>query len=201
MKMCSEPSCDNPVKARGLCNKHYLQVWLAGGFQDRLIASTTEINAFLEYALKYRGKQCLPWPFARNSDGYGIMNDGDGHCIRVHCWICEQIYGPAEDSAVARDNPGENIEVAHSCGKGHEGCINPQHLRWDTHTGNQGDRLIHGTTNRGERNGNSKLHDYEVREILRLWNDGMSKREIARRKGVSARTVGMILDQQLWKHL
>lgn len=42
-------------------------------------------------------------------------------------------------------------------------------LRWDTRSGNEADKLLHGTSNRGARNGMAKLTESQVREIRELY--------------------------------
>jgi hypothetical protein len=53
-------------------------------------------------------------------------------------------------------------EAAHSCGKGHLGCVNPKHLSWKTPAGNCADKRAHGTDNRGARNGKTRLSAQDV---------------------------------------
>src|SRR5258708_1433259 len=71
---------------------------------------------------------CLIWPFARKGGGYAqIGSDG----ILLHRLMCEYRNGPA---------PTSEHYATHSCGRGHEGCINPNHLRWRTPAQNQLER-------------------------------------------------------------
>jgi len=63
---------------------------------------------------------CLIWPFARLNNGYGSTTR-DGHFERAHRLMCEMIHGPA---------PAERPFAAHTCNRGHEGCVNPHHLVW-----------------------------------------------------------------------
>lgn len=61
-----------------------------------------------------------------------------------------------------------------------EGCHNDgnyknnklDNLRWDTHKGNHQDRLRHGTSNRGIKNGCAKLTDDCVRSIRSMYGTG-----------------------------
>jgi hypothetical protein len=61
--------------------------------------------------------------------------------------------------------PSPDHEAAHSCGRGHEGCVNPKHLRWATHKENQADKEGHGTILRGEQHPAAKLSEADVLEI------------------------------------
>ena len=54
---------------------------------------------------------------------------------------------------------------------------------------------------RGEKHGNSKLTATEVKKIKRLLAKGESRRVIAEKFGVSARTISMIHHEVTWKHV
>lgn len=94
----------------------------------------------------------------------------------------------------------ENLEAAHYCGKGHEGCVNPKHLRWATASENQMDRVAHGTSNRGERQWMAKLTEEKVREI-RLLARVMSARRVARMFGITHSHVQDIVAGRRWRHI
>lgn len=81
--------------------------------------------------------------------------------------------------------------MAHSCGNGHTGCVNPNHLRWDTRTGNLSDKLIHGTHNRGEKSPVSKLTNQEVEKIRALLSV-KTQAEIALMFGVTQSNISKI---------
>jgi len=75
---------------------------------------------------------CLIWPFSRSQTGYAMIGEGN---IRVHRVMCEHRHGPA---------PSPNHYAAHSCDRGHDGCVNPWHLDWKTPSENQLDRYKGG---------------------------------------------------------
>jgi DNA invertase Pin-like site-specific DNA recombinase len=62
------------------------------------------------------------------------------------------------------------------------------------------DKLIHGTENRGDRNGQSRLTEDQVREIRRL-KGSMFQREIAEKFGVTLSTVNHIYNRTTWAWL
>lgn len=72
---------------------------------------------------------CLIWPFNRAQNGYPTA--GKNNAIRPHRLMCERRNGPA---------PSPKHQAAHSCGKGHLGCVNPWHLNWRTPAENQLER-------------------------------------------------------------
>lgn len=71
-------------------------------------------------------------------------------------------------------------------------------LRWDTPSANQNDRVLHGTSNRGEQCGAAKLTESQVREILSSPERGF---EIARRFGLSQQAVCNIRKRRIWSHV
>ena len=94
---------------------------------------------------------CLMWPFSLASNGYGQIGR-DRHI--PHRLMCEHRHGPA---------PTEKHQAAHSCGKGHEGCVNPWHLNWRTPAENQVERYEQsGPVSR------TKLTDDQADEIRSL---------------------------------
>jgi hypothetical protein len=107
---------------------------------------------------------------------------------RVARYVCEQANGPP---------PSPIHEAAHNCGKGHEGCVNPSHLRWATPKENVADTLIHGTRNRGERQGISKLTREQVLRIRSL-RYKMTPLEISKIMGVTDGNIRHILAGKTW---
>lgn len=144
----------------------------------------------LEVALLHTGDECLIWPFANNGEGYGKVWV-DGRRTGSHRYVCELVNGPP---------PTAEHEAAHSCGRGHIGCISPGHLSWKTSAENKADKLIHGTHNRGERNGRVKLTEAEAREILAL-KGTESQLDLAKRFCVSFQTVSHIHTGRSWAWL
>jgi hypothetical protein len=152
---------------RGYCNPHFTR-WKNHG--DPLKGPTIkgEPHAFLrDIVYPYSGDDCLEWPFAKNKLGRGQIRL-DGKTVEVGRLACEAKNGPP---------PTPEHEAAHNCGNGHLGCCNPNHFRWDTHEGNQRDRVAHGTSNRGVQSGKAKLTPDKVRKIREL--RGQKKRMYA----------------------
>lgn len=89
---------------------------------------------------------------------------------------------------------------------GHEGCHNDgnpannrlTNLRWDTPSANQRDRVRHGTSNRGEQCGTSKLTE---KQVLAIREDGRLQREIAEEYGVQQSVISRIKSGVRWGHL
>lgn len=188
-KACSVDGCNRDPNrkeggARGMCRRHYNRLRKYG---DPLAGPTFNgepIEFLLNVVVHYDGDECLEWPFAKNSGGYGVFNNE-----YVHRLVCESAHGSP---------PSPNHEAAHSCGK--RACVAKNHLSWKTPAANQQDRIIHGTHHRGERCNLSKLTEEQVREILSL--RGKAKRkDIARLYGVSVQNVDAIYGKRTWAWL
>lgn len=189
MTVCSIEKCEKMQVGRGLCRMHYSRLLRHG---DPLVVKVErshrgEPQCFYEsVVLGYEGAECLIWPFGRFSNGYGKM--GGRIVSRL---VCEDEYGAP---------PTAEHEAAHSCGKGHLGCVTRAHLSWKTKAENMADKLSHGTHSRGERHGKSKLTESQAREILSL-KGKVSQSSLAARFGVAAQTVGKIHSGQNWSWL
>lgn len=190
MSTCTMPGCDRPlhVKFRGLCRSHYLR-WYRHG--DPL-AGGTAMNATVEWLLSHvghKGAECLTWPFSTNG-GYGQTwwNGKPALASRVMCTLA---HG---------EPPTPEHHAAHSCGKGDEGCVHPEHLSWKTPLANQHDKFSHGTTNRGDRHGMSKLTADQVTAIRSL-RSSRSTAELSRQFGVTQKTINGILAGRSWAWL
>lgn len=187
MKLCKVDDCDKIVRTKGFCNAHHL-MWLRHG--DPLAGKFSHGSRikFINKLKTIDTNDCIVWPFGLNPKGYGV-GFIDGKQTSAQRQICFEIYGPP---------PTQDFEAAHSCGKGHEGCCNPKHLRWATKEENQADRIIHGTSNRGIRNGSHKLNENEVLEIIDLLRSGMNDYEIAPLFSVTREAIRNIRTGRCW---
>ena len=53
----------------------------------------------------------------------------------------------------------------------------------------------------GSKNGRAKLTESDILLLRQLFNSGMTRKELAKRFGVSLRTIYRIVNQQTWKHV
>lgn len=190
-KRCSVSGCDRPHNAHGFCQAHEKRFKKFGDpYAGRPLPG--EVLAFLSnVVLKLETNDCFPWPYTRSYDGYAKISANDGGSQLVSRRICESTHGPA---------PTPAHHAAHTCGKGHEGCVNPRHIVWKTPTENMADKLVHGTHMRGERAPNAKLTERQVLEIRSL-RGKMPHREIAELLGISIATVRNIIYRIDWAWL
>jgi len=197
-RICSIDECDKPAKSYGWCNSHY-ERWRKHGDPThgrtghRLGTAPGETLHFYESTvLNYTGEPCLIWPYARNEQGYAVWNSGPQFAKAgavVSRQVCWAVNGPPPTMA---------HQAAHSCGKGHDGCVAKSHLSWKNRVENDADKILHGTTNRGERCGSAKLTEADVRAIRAA--SGHHK-DIAKQHGVGRTMVTLIRSRKRWAWL
>lgn len=141
---------------------------------------------FLEGLVGHTGDACVTWPFATLETGYGQLKFRD-RMSKAHRVMCILSHG---------EPPTERHQAAHSCGNGHLGCVNPNHLSWKTASENQLDRLEHGTARKPGRPFNI-LTETQVAEIRALGKTE-THAGIASKFGVHRETVGNILRGVSW---
>jgi hypothetical protein len=124
---------------------------------------------------------CLIWPFSRSQTGYAMIG---GDAVRVHRVMCEHRNGPPP-------TPGHH--AAHSCDRGHEGCVNQWHLDWKTPSENQLDRFKDGMTMPGR-----KITPDDARKIRDV--KGLKRiLDTASRFGISESNVRLIQAGKTWR--
>lgn len=197
-KPCSMDECDAKAEKRGLCKRHY-QRWFKHGDPTVDLRGGAGIK-WLEAHKSYDGDGCLIWPFgtcgkpkashAVGAKGYG-QSWLNGKGIAAHIHMALLVYG---------DKRGDGLICTHTCGKGHEGCCNPRHLKWSTHKENVADMRRHGTAQIGTRHWHAKLSEDNVREIRSL-RDVLTREQIAEKFGVSVPNVQHILCGRTWRHV
>jgi hypothetical protein len=189
---CSFAGCDNPKSpkaAKGLCNSHYWQLH-KGRPLTPLSYRRNVLLPWLEAHVDHDGDECLTWPFSLSDKGrpHLKVNGKNKSAARV---MCEMAHGKP---------PSRRHEAAHSCGNGHEGCINPKHLRWATPEENKADMIEHGTRIRGEKCWNARLTESAVLAI-REFAHTMSKPAIASMFGINTHHVTRIIRGDRWGHV
>lgn len=114
---------------------------------------------------------------------------GRGDMRSVHRIVLEAFVGPCPPGMVCRHldgNPANN---------------HLDNLRWGTDQENGQDRVAHGTSGKDEAGSNAVLSEKDVREILRLREEGVAVMTIALRFGVHDRTIQAILYGRSWNHV
>jgi len=176
---CSVEGCDRPHLARGYCNMHYQRWRKHGSPTGGKTAFRGAAAAFIETALNHQTDDCLLWPYGRSHD-YEVLKF-NGIKREAHNLVCELAHGT---------KPSSEYEVAHSCNVSL--CVNPKHLRWDTHAGNLKDSA-------GEAHGSAILTAKQVQMIRS--EKQLSTTHLSHELGVPYATIYAIRTRRTWRHL
>lgn len=169
---CSIADCDDPVRSRGWCEKHYIR-WRRNG--DPLLVKTPHPTLSDEEYEKWfwsktkRDGDCLIWIGKKHKAGYG--NAQRHGVMRAHRVAHMITKGAIPDG----------FEVRHLCHN--PSCCNPDHLAVGSHRDNMQDMAL------ADRSGNKKLTSSQVTEIHRRgaamnWRYG-TQSNLAREFGVT----------------
>lgn len=133
--------------------------------------------SWLRDNVNHNGDDCLIWPYHRAKNGYGtIIHPERKSCTTAARLMCEYANGQPKT---------ENQHAAHICGNGHEGCVNPKHLRWATAKENNADKRLHGTQPH-------MFSEDQVRAIRSLRPE-LTEAEIAERFGTTRAQIHSVL--------
>lgn len=187
---CSIDGCQKkPFNTRGWCSQHYAR-WRKYGSPTGGGTYKGSLIAWVKDHIDYEGENCLSWPFHHSKSGYALI-DYDGRSQTVARVMCLLLFGEPSQP---------KLEAAHSCGKGHEGCVNPNHLRWASVSENQMDRVRHGTSNRGEKHWNAKLTEENV-HLIRSIGGKANIQALANQFSVHTATIKSVIDRKSWEWL
>lgn len=130
---------------------------------------------------------CWEWPKYRNADGYGLtkLNGKTTVATRV-----------AFRLAVAEIPDGMN--VCHRCDN--PACCRPDHLFLGTQKQNCADAKSKDRHTRGERQGNAKLTDDDVR-FIRANARVLKQTEMAKLFGIRQSSIWFVINRKQWSHV
>jgi len=196
-RICAHPGCSKIAKypnKYGFCGMHKsrLDRGQAMDGPPRRVPNGL-MNKYLDELLATKADECIIWPFWRRGDGYaaasleGYYPNYVGHSVCRN--ICTWVNGPP---------PSPEFQAAHDCGKGRSGCVNPRHLLWKTPKDNTGDKVRHGTAQRGSKANGSVLKEEDIPVIRGLLASGMTGYRIAGLYGVDHSTISMIKRGRTW---
>jgi hypothetical protein len=137
---------------------------------------------------------CWEWTACLNEKGYGRFR---------YEW---KLYKAHRFSYYLHHPVSENIEnikleVLHTCDN--RKCVNPYHLRLDTHKNNIQDKILKDRQPYGEQHYASKLTDTIVREVFAKFEENKNDRHIrqtlAKEYGISRQRIDDIVNGK-WRH-
>lgn len=133
---------------------------------------------------------CWLWHGGTEAIGYGVIY-GNKTPWKAHRLSYTLHCGPIPDG----------MHVCHRCDV--RACVNPDHLFLGTHAENMADREAKGRNRppRGERSGNAKMTDAQVREVVARLANGEQQAAIVQEMGVSASTISLIFKGKTWRHI
>ena len=125
--------------------------------------------------------------------GYPRVNlakDGEVFRFSIHKIVLEAFIGLCPKGMQCRHLDGDPTNN------------NLDNLKWGTCAEDYQDRIKHGTHNKGERHGRTRLLDANVIEIRKMYDtDGYKQKELAIKFGVSIDTIRRIVKGITWKHV
>jgi len=147
---------------------------------------TQDKERFEKYVEKQEGG-CWKWCGGKDIKQYGIFffKGRAQFAHRVSLLIYDKIQ---------QFTPG--LQVRHSCNE--PSCVNPEHLSEGTREQNCADKVIHGTSLRGERCHFAKLDWVKVSEIREKASEGIKTKKLSEDYGVSGSTIRNIIKNNAW---
>lgn len=183
MDQCSVIICENPAKAKGLCDAHYYRAHVSKNLRPDQPVRThnrTAAERFARTVKRGHRDDCWNWPGACLP--YGKVTDIDGRQRPAHRVSLEIYLGRAIPAG---------LEVLHSCDN--PACVNPHHLSIGSHAQNMADMSARNRASVGERSGRLKLTTDDVLEIHRMSNSGQTNNQIAISFSINQSTVSRII--------
>lgn len=125
------------------------------------------------------------------SNGYAVvaLSAGKPKSVTVHRLVAEAFIGhrPPKHDVCHKDGDKANNRASN--------------LRYDTRSGNEADKALHGSDNRGERCGTNKYPPSVVLGIRQRYASGVSARQLAEDNGIPLSTIWGIVRRQTWRWL
>ena len=168
-----------------------------------------QIPGFPRYAISEEGvvlsvcghvkERTKPWSKARrlktppnSRHGYCtvcLCRNGRIYNKRVHILVLTAFVGPRPDGMQSRHLDGDKTNNHLS------------NLKWGSAAQNYGDMVLHGTNPQGERHGNAKLTEDDIRKIRERRANGDILRVLAADFHVHFGTISKICLQKYWNHV
>jgi len=137
----------------------------------------------------WRGQILKPTPSGNGYLAVELCRNGTGKTTNIHTIVAASFLGPRPP----------NKQVAHRDGDKENPRLS--NLRYATCLENQADKIHHGRTAHGERNGLAKLTDSDVIAIRARLNHGETGISVAKDFGVTPANISQIKLRRTWPHL
>ena len=138
--------------------------------------------------MDHMDSNCWVWTAYKRS-GYGVIYV-NGKNQRAHRLSLSFVLGRMPQPC-----------ALHACDN--RACVRPGHLREGTHSENETESYGRGRKQpmSGERHGNAKLSEDDVRSIRRRHAEGETQASLARTYGIHTATLSQIVRHEAWKHV
>lgn len=135
-----------------------------------------------------RSGDCLLWTGLKNKGGYGVLE------VNRKSKLAHRVSYELYNGSIV-----DGLDVMHSCDV--RNCVNPNHLSQGTRQDNVDDCLRKNRNVYGEKVKRSKLKESEVLDVLRLVDNGLPQRKIAKMYNVSVHAVWSVKTGRTWSRL
>lgn len=180
---CCIDDCNKNMIARGMCSKHYYN-WKR---HDNPISLKENHEARFWKCVDKTGN-CWLWTGYTLDSGYGGLKVKSKFVLaHRYSWMIHKGTIP------------DNLFVLHSCDV--RNCVNPDHLFLGTSLDNMKDRDNKGRQAKHEKNGMAVLTSYQVKEIIRKYNDKLkptSYRKLSKEYRVHYTQIARIVKRKHW---
>lgn len=177
---CSVAGCQSPVKAKGLCNKHWKRDRKGQPLTEKSNREMLTHERFWCHVDIKEAHQCWNWKGStRSEDGvpYGRFWVGGKH-MSAHRYSWMMQYGDFPSGGDIR-----GMCVCHTCDN--PLCVNPAHLFIGTHTANMQDKISKGRCGQAAKTHCPKGHEYTKENTY-----------VTRRGGRQCRTCTRLREQE-----
>lgn len=130
------------------------------------------------------------WILAPGKSGCGYLTYNiSGRTVRAHYLVARTWIGPRPDG----------LEISHEDGNRHNNSVD--NLKYVTHSENERQKRLHGTSNVGVGNGRSKLNPEKAKKIRERLALGHRQVDLAGDFGVSQPVISLIKRNEIWKEV
>ena len=163
------------------------------GFPDYQVSNLGDVRSIdrVSCGRRLKGRDLAPGMDSKGYRQVGLYRDKARLTRRVHTLVCAAFNpAPAEGQTLVAHYDGDPLN-------NHAG-----NLRWATPAENYADEVRHGTSNRGERQGLSKLTSLAVQSVRARYDaGGVTQRQLAIEHGVEPSAICSVISGKNWGHI